>query len=210
MSLGRELLEQCRKPHGWLGRLNLWRMNRSHAALTAWGLSHVDVEPGDSVLDIGCGGGMTVRALAAKAAKTTGVDFSEESVAASTRANRTAIDAARVEIRQASVSELPFPDATFDVVTAVETHYYWPDLERDFREVLRVLKPGGMFAIVAEAYKGGKYDRLLQRMEKLRQFMTYHHLTLGEHAELLSKAGFVDVRTFEQWEKGWMCVVGRK
>ena len=53
------------------------------------------------------------------------------------------------------MSKLPFPDGMFDLVTAVETHYYWPDLVADMREVLRVLKPGGTFVLIAEAYKDG-------------------------------------------------------
>lgn len=43
----------------------------------------------------------------------------------------------------------------FDLATAVETHYYWPDLNADMQEVLRVLKPVGTLIIIAEAYKGG-------------------------------------------------------
>ena len=41
-----------------------------------------------------------------------------------------------------------------DVVTAVKTHYYWPDLHADLREILRVLKPGGALVVIAEAYRG--------------------------------------------------------
>ena len=51
---------------------------------------------------------------------------------------------------------MPFPDGVFDLVTAVETHYFWPDMAADMREVFRVLKPGGGFILIAEAYKGAK------------------------------------------------------
>jgi ubiquinone/menaquinone biosynthesis C-methylase UbiE len=50
---------------------------------------------------------------------------------------------------------LPFPDGLFDLVTAVETHYFWPDLPADMREIQRVLRPGGTLVVLAEAYKGG-------------------------------------------------------
>jgi len=63
---------------------------------------------------------------------------------------------ARVEIREGSVSQLPFSEDVFDLVTAVETHFWWPDLPADMREVLRVLKPGGTLIIIAEVYKGAK------------------------------------------------------
>ncbi len=73
-----------------------------------------------------------------------------------------------------------------------------------------MLKPGGTLIIIAEAYKGGKYDQLLQRLERLRGIMNYAHLTLIEHSEFLSNAGYGDVQVFEEWDKGWMCAVGKK
>jgi SAM-dependent methyltransferase len=118
--------------------------------------------------------------------------------------------AGRVDIRLGSVSHVPFPDQMFDLVTAVETHYYWPDLNADMQEVLRVLKRGGTLIIIAEAYKGGKHDQLLQRLEKLRGMMTYAHLSVSEHRDLFSRAGYADVQVFEEYDKGWICAVGRK
>jgi ubiquinone/menaquinone biosynthesis C-methylase UbiE len=212
MSLGSRLLNQCSRPSGWLGRLNLWSMNRRHSKVTEWGLRHVSVRTRDTILDVGCGGGMTVARLAAMATegKTVGIDYSDASVAASRGTNRRSIEAGRVEILPGSVSHLPFPDQTFDLVTAVETHYYWPDLDADMREVLRVLKPGGTLIIIAEAYKGGKYDRLLQNLERLRGIMNYAHLSATEHSDLFTKAGYSDVQLFEEYEKGWICALGRK
>ena len=93
---------------------------------------------------------------------------------------------ARVEILHGSVSHLPFPDQMFALATAVETHFYWPDLPADMREVSRVLKPGGALVIVAEVYKGGKYDRRVQRFADMMQKMDfpYANLSVDEHREL--------------------------
>jgi SAM-dependent methyltransferase len=212
MSLGAKILNQCSKPSGWLGRVNLWRMNKTHAGVTAWGLAHISVQPGQTILDIGCGGGVTVARLAARSTpgKVYGIDFSEASVAASKQANHAGIAAGQVEILHGSVSHLPFPDAMFDLVSAVETHYYWPNLVADFQEVLRVLKPGGAFILIAEAYKGGKHDELLQKLENLQGLIPYAHLTIPDHHGLFSKAGFTAIEMFENYDKGWMCGVGRK
>jgi len=141
MGIVNKLMEQARKPTGWLGRLFLRDFNRHHSKLTDWGLKHVPIEQGDTILDVGCGGGLTVHKLATIATngKVYGVDFSEESVAYSQRTNQHWIEMGRVEIRQASVSQLPFPDTMFNLVTAVETTIFWPDLVTDMREVLRVL-----------------------------------------------------------------------
>jgi cyclopropane fatty-acyl-phospholipid synthase-like methyltransferase len=104
--VGVRLLNQCRKPSGWIGRLVVRNMNRRHSKLTDWGLAHVTVRSGDTVLDVGCGGGNTVAKLAALTVhgKVYGVDFSEESVAVSRRRTQKLIAAGRVEIREASVS----------------------------------------------------------------------------------------------------------
>ena len=107
-------------------------------------------------------GGRTVAKLAAMTSDGVvyGVDYSEGSVAASLTQNENSVKAGRVFIKKAAVSNLPFPDDTFDLVTEVETHYYWPDLANDMKEIQRVLKPGGKLVIIAEMYKGGKYDHL--------------------------------------------------
>ena len=212
MSLRSKLLHQCRKPAGWLGELILGNMNRRHSAVTDWGLQHISIGSSDTILDVGCGGGRTVHKLAAIAreGKIFGIDHSEESVATASRTNKQWIEMGRVELRQASVSHLPFPDQMFDLATAVETHYYWPDLPADMREVLRVLKPGGALIIIAEAYKGGKYDKLLQRLVEVAKTMNYAHLSVHEHVQLFSNAGYTDVQVFEEYERGWISAIGRK
>src|SRR5579863_5289576 len=117
------LVNQCQNPTGWLGRLVLRNMNSRHSKVTDWGLSHALIGKQHIILDVGCGGGQTVSKLAAIAAqgKVYGIDHSAESVAMAMRTNQQWIDIARVEVREASVSRLPFLDGAFDVITAVET-----------------------------------------------------------------------------------------
>jgi len=181
-------------------------MNGGHSKLTDWGLTHVAVGPRDTVLDIGCGGGRTVAKLAAmvREGRVSGIDHSDASVAVSRKTNAAAHN---VEIFHGSVSALPFPDATFDVATAVETHYYWPDLVANLREVLRVLKPGGTFVLIAEAYKGGKHEKVMQQFERIAHVKL---LRPDEHREVLASAGFSDVQVDELRDKGWICATGRK
>jgi SAM-dependent methyltransferase len=206
-----DVINQCRKPTGWLGRFVLSRMNSSHSKLTDWGLGHVSVGKGDTILDVGCGGGRTVSKLAAIAAegKVYGVDYSEGSVAASKRANARGIDIGRVEIRKGSVSELPFSDGMFDLATGVETHFWWPDLPGDVREVFRVLKPGGTLVLIAEVY-GGSKAKAGQLAEKYASRTGMKLLSVEEHRALLEEAGCSDVRVIEERGKGWICAVGRK
>jgi len=203
------LLNQVRKPTRWVGRFFLWVMNLSHSGVTDWGLKHVTIEKRFTILDVGCGGGRTIQKMAEIATEgmVYGIDYSEGSVAASRGKNARLIETVRVEIRQASVSQLPFPDDKFDLVTAVETQYYWPDLVKDMQEILRVLKPGGTLIIIAESYKGGRYDMAQGlAMSLLRST----RLSVDEHRDLFSTAGYTDVQMFEERNKGWICGMGRK
>jgi len=186
-------------------------MNLRHSKLTDWGLAHTSVEKRYTILDVGCGGGRTVGKLAGAAAegKVYGIDFSEESVAASKRTNAGWIDMGRVEINYGSVSQLPFSNAMFDLVTAVETHFFWPDLPGDMGEIFRVLKPGGRLLVVAEIYKGAT-TRVSKLAEKYAEKTGMQLLTADEHRELFSRTGYSDVQVIEERTKGWICAVGKK
>jgi ubiquinone/menaquinone biosynthesis C-methylase UbiE len=186
-------------------------MNSRHSKVTDWGMAHVSLERHYTILDVGCGGGRTVSKLAAMAAqgKVYGVDFSEASVAASKRTNARWIEMGRVEIRHGSVSQLPFPDGMFDLITAVETHFWWPNLPGDMREVFRVLKPGGMLILIAEVYKGAN-TTMARLCEKYAPQTGLKLLSIDEHRELLAKTGFSDVQVDTDPGKGWICVTGKK
>jgi SAM-dependent methyltransferase len=205
------MMTQCRKPSGWLGRFTLWRMNISHSKLTDWGLSHITVAKDATILDVGCGGGRTVGKLAALAThgRVYGIDYSRDAVLASRKTNAKTSKAGAVEIQQGSVSELPFSDNTFNLVTAVETHFFWPNLPADVREIFRVVKPSGTLIIIAEVYKGSatRTGKLAEKYLPLTGMML---LTVDEHRKLFEDAGFSTVQVIEEREKGWICALGTK
>jgi len=203
------LMRQVRKPHRWIGRPFLWIMNRTHSALTDWGLEHVVIEKDFTILDVGCGGGRTIQKLASMASKGSvyGIDYASGSVAASRTKNAELIKAGRVEIRQAPVSQLPFPDAKFDLVAAVETQYYWPDLVNDMKEIRRTLKPGGRLIIIAETFSGARFDNVKGSVMKL---LGSNALSEDGQRDLFRLAGYDEIETFVEQRKGWICVVGRK
>jgi ubiquinone/menaquinone biosynthesis C-methylase UbiE len=109
------------------------------------------LQAGQSVLDVGCGTGTL--AIAAKrhvgsAGKVYGIDASPEMIA---RARKKAKKAsAEVDFDNAFVENLPFPNATFDVVLSTTMLHHLPDKARRqcLREAVRVLKPGGRFLAV--------------------------------------------------------------
>ncbi len=143
--------DNMRKPQGKLGNIQLKSMNKEHTPVSLWGLKHLNINPEDIVLDVGCGGGININRMAKDAKKVYGIDYSIESVKLSREVNEKLIDNEQVEIHEGNVKDLPFEDDTFDIVTAFETVYFWPDIEKCFGEVKRVLKPGGTFLIGMES-----------------------------------------------------------
>ena len=203
------VMRQVRKPGKFVGRPFLWAMNLSHSRLTDWGLRQVAIEKTFKVLDIGCGGGRTIQKLAGIATEgvVSGVDYASGSVAVSRSKNAELIRNGRVDIREGSVSHLPFPDNSFDLATAIETQYYWPDLVNDMKEIRGVLKPSGQLVIIAETYKGGRWDTLKGSVMKL---LKSAHLTADDHRQLFASAGYDDIQIIEEMKKGWVCAIGRK
>ena len=151
MGLLKKLFTNCAHPKGRMGRAMLQFMNCCHAPLTNWGLGLVDVQDGWTMLDIGCGGGATLQRLLKRSKNATvyGIDISEESVAKAKKVNADVLEK-QVFVTQGSAEKLPYKDGAFDLVTAVETVYFWPNLANCLQEVRRVLKPGGRFAIMVE------------------------------------------------------------
>jgi cytochrome P450/ubiquinone/menaquinone biosynthesis C-methylase UbiE len=209
-----------RKPTGWFGRMLGHVMAIQHRSLTTWAIDLMKVRPGDLVLDVGCGGGMAVKLLAARAAdgEVVGVDYSEEMVRQTARRNAEALRRGRVKVHLGNVMALPLPDAVFDKACAIETFYFWPDPVQGLREVYRVLKPGGEIAVALEMSKEAAAQQSpLQRWFSERYASRSAGLGLSicsgpELVQMLTSAGFRDARYDARPDKalGWLCAHARK
>ena len=193
------------KPEGIGGRIMVNIMNTGHSSLAEWGFRHIEIEKDNICLDIGCGGGANVKRLLRKSpdGKVTGIDYSEISVEKSRKLNKADIENKRCEILKANVMDLPFENDAFDVITAFETIYFWPDINEAFKQVYRVIRSTGTFLIcnevTGEKPEEGKWTDIIQGMK----------IYNSEQIESsLLNAGFTDIRTYK--EKGWLCMVCRK
>jgi len=109
-------------------------------------LEHARLEPGQHVLDLGCGWAYGTLWAADSGLSATGVDLESDQL----RWARAALDPARrLNLAQADAARLPFRDASFDRVVSVEMmeHVFRPDRPRVLSEIARVLKPGGRLAL---------------------------------------------------------------
>ncbi len=108
---------------------------------------------GREVLEVGCGTGLVLRRLAPIASRAVGVDLSPGMLA---RARARGLD-----VVEGSATELPFPDASFDVAVSFKVLAHVPDLARALAEMARVVRPGGV--IVAELYNARSVRHLVKR-----------------------------------------------
>lgn len=194
--------QNTRKPAGFGGKLMVKGMNGgSHAKLAEWGLDHLNIAPDARILDAGCGGGANVRRLLEKAPNghVTGLGYSEVSAAESRKVNRKAIRDERCEILQGDVSALPFAAGTFDLVTAFETVYFWPEPETTFEGIRKVLKSDGIFFICNES---NGHDKEAVKFSKIIDGMRLYDADLLR--KLLSQAGFTDIQADARGT--WLCV----
>ena len=154
MGLLSKIFNNARKPDGFFGKMMVNGMNTgSHAAMSEWAFAKILVPTSGELLDIGCGGGANLARLLqrSKNAKVTGIDYSMVSVKKSLSFNAEAVRQNRCQVLEGDVSSLPFADGQFQLVTAFETIYFWPDIEHCFKEVLRVMAPGAQFCIINES-----------------------------------------------------------
>lgn len=108
----------------------------------------IDLPAGARVLDIGSGIGGPARFFAAERGwRVEGIDLTAEYVEAAQALSQRLGMADKVSFRQASATNLPFPDGSFDGATLLHVGMNIADKPAVFAEVRRVLKPGGVFAI---------------------------------------------------------------
>jgi ubiquinone/menaquinone biosynthesis C-methylase UbiE len=152
--LRRRLVAQAHNPTGPAGHVISWIFGHrsSNVRRNRWAVELLEVQPTDRVIELGCGPGVAVAALADRATRglVVGVDHSEVVIGQARRRNAEAIRQGRVRLIHAPVERLHVTDGPFDAALAVNTVGMWPEPTTRLREIGRQLRPGGRIALVSQ------------------------------------------------------------
>lgn len=145
----RFIARQSAKPSGPIGAL-IGRIMRSETtADNAMAIAELQVQPGNDVLELGCGHGRTLRQLVrlATPGAVAGLDHSRVMLDLAAAENAAAVAEGCLQLHLGDCEKLPFEPGSFDRVLCVHTAYFWNDPEVCLREIARVLRPGGRLAL---------------------------------------------------------------
>jgi len=189
---GKFIASQARKPTGWVGKfLMTAAFDQGNARLNDFIFENLKLTPTDQVLEIGFGSGQLFRKIlkVVTEMKVFGVDFSNDMV---TRLQKHLKGLKNFELKQGEVSALPYVENTFDKICSANTLYFWPKPLEDAKQILRVLKPGGVLLLGF---------RVRAQMEKIP--FIQHGFTIyspEEVQKLLLEAGFKSVEILSRQE----------
>lgn len=195
------------RPEGEEGRAMLERMNSgAHEQLALWGLERLDIQEGARILDVGCGGGANIRRMLEMAPNifVAGLDYSPLAVNMSREVNAKAIAAEKCSIKAGTVDAIPAELDDFDLVTAFETIYFWPDLPAALAEIHRVLKDNGLFLICNEA--NGQVEAANEIAREIEEMTIY---TADSLRAALEAASFEVLEIEDEGEAGRITVVAK-
>jgi SAM-dependent methyltransferase len=197
----RSLSEQAGSPHGVVGRALglIWPFE--HARLNRDVLDRLDIQPGQRVLEIGCGPG---HALAEAARRTRGgyalgIDISTLMVRMTARHNHAAIERGEVSVRQGDVASAGLEPASFDRIYAVHCIYFWEDVELVLQKLAAALRPGGTLVLAFRPENGDVPARL--------RGGSHRFPSITRTTAYLERAGLTVQPPFEHRTKGVVSLV---
>jgi SAM-dependent methyltransferase len=180
------IVAQFHRPTGLCGHISGWVMahRSSNVQRNKWAVELLDVQAADRVLELGCGPGVAVAALARRATRglVVGVDHSEVMIRQAGRRNAAAIKQGRVQLIHSPVERLQVASGPFDAALAVNNVGMWPEPTTQLRDIGRLLRPGGRIALVSQPRcPGATAATSADAADRLRA--------------MLSQAGFRDPRS---------------
>ncbi|MGQ9621480.1 MAG: arsenite methyltransferase, partial [Bacteroidales bacterium] len=161
---------------------------------------YAGIKQGDHVLDLGSGAGndcFVARAIVGEAGKVTGLDMTEQMVSKA-RGNCAKLNYSNVEFVVGDIESMPFDDNLFDVVISNCVLNLVPDKSKAFREIFRVLKPGGHFCISDIVIKGNLPEKL--QKDEMYAGCVSGASEMNDYLMIVERTGFLNINIHKQKE----------
>jgi len=153
------------------------------------------IKEGDTVIDLGSGAGndaFVARAIVGEKGKVIGLDFTEEMIKKS-RENAEKLEYNNVEFRFGDIEDMPITSNKADVIVSNCVLNLVPDKVKAFKEIIRVLKPGGHFS-VSDIVTSGKLPQAIKSGAELYAGCVGGAVTKDEYLGIIKDAGFIDIK----------------
>lgn len=162
-------------------------MEQDHLPITLPVLERMRLAPADNVLDVGCGSGWLSRRIGKllPEGRAVGMDISDEMIRI---ARRNSLDHDNLLFIAGEVEEIPWEPNFFSHAISVESAYYWPNPQKGFRELHRVLRPGGRAWILMNYYRDNPHSHQWGALLSVPTQL----FSAEEWAEMCRAAGFAE------------------
>jgi ubiquinone/menaquinone biosynthesis C-methylase UbiE len=197
------IAKQFGKPEGFGGILSTFVMNLLNRKLYRSIIEILQIDKNDTILDIGFGNGFLLNKIAKrKPKKMFGIEISRDMIFAANKRNKSYISDKKMELIEADVQHLPYSDASIDKIYTVNTVYFWKNTKVGFNEILRVLKPNGLF--INAIYTKNWLDKLIITKYGFSKFAD------GQLENETVQSGFSSVQTIEIQRNKSLCIIAKK
>ena len=190
---------QCGNPRGTVGKIITWAMNRTNNIMYHGIIENMKPSEGMKILDIGFGNGYLEKLIYGQAkCSIYGIDISEDMVKLASENNKKGIENGDIHLSIGDCCNLTFEDNSFDIVTTMNTIYFWNDTMQGLQEIYRVLKDGGVF-----------YNAVLTKESLDKVFYTkngFKKFEKNEYVEMGQQVGFKKI-SFKQLGKEYGLLV---
>ena len=112
-------------------------------------------------------------------------------------------------IREGNVCDLPYPKEQFDLITAVETLYFWQPLKKALANIHQTLKKNGKFIIIHEMYNDPENNMFKERNKRIQKLSSLSLFTPQELADILNESGFKTTYSLLE-ENNWIVYSAEK